>query len=101
MSNGCYRNLDDWISAMGNNEIVGTIFLDLSASFDQGNQAGLLHQIGKHISLTISRHLDFHHNFAIEPTSPPIAGTLLASIILCNLVFLNGLRSSSIFLEMN
>jgi len=34
MSNCSYKSLDDWISAVDKNEIVGTLFLDLSKAFN-------------------------------------------------------------------
>ena len=45
MSNCSYKNLDDWISAVDKNEIVGILFLDLSKAFALVDQDILLHTL--------------------------------------------------------
>ena len=45
MSNCSYKNLDDWISAVDKNEIVGILFLDLSKAFALVDQDILLHKL--------------------------------------------------------
>ena len=45
MPNFSYQNIDDCISALDKNEIVGTLFLDLSMAFDLVNHDNLLQKL--------------------------------------------------------
>ena len=45
MPNCSYQNLDDWISAIDKNKIVGTLFLHLSNAFDLVNNDILLQKL--------------------------------------------------------
>jgi len=39
------QNIDEWLSAIDNNEIVGTLFIDLSKAFDFVNHDILLEKL--------------------------------------------------------
>ena len=40
-----YKNIDEWLSAINNNELVGTVFIDLSKAIDLVNHDILLEKL--------------------------------------------------------